>query len=365
MKTSLQQQVEQLIRSQVRELSAYHVPSADGMLKLDAMENPYSLPEELKQTWLVSIQDAALNRYPDPQAKQLCDAIRQHEKIDNKFSILLGNGSDEIIQMIIMALAKPNAKVLAPEPSFVMYKMIAKLCNVEFVGIDLNEDFSLNMPAMLQAIEEHQPAVVFLAYPNNPTGNLFSREQVEQIIQASHGLVVIDEAYTAFASDSLIDWLDVYDHMLLMRTYSKTGLAGLRLGYLIGQAAWLNEFDKVRLPYNINVLTQATVCFALQHANVLQQQTQNLKQSREQLAAVLANTAGVTVFPSEANFISFRVDAGAADEIFEALKAQKVLIKNLSAGHKLLRDCLRVTVGTDEENELFIQALKQTLAKAA
>jgi histidinol-phosphate aminotransferase len=353
--------INKLVRDEVRALSAYHVPDATGYIKLDAMENPYQLPADLVDEWLNVLRKVELNRYPDPGAASLKAELRKAMHIPADMEVLLGNGSDEIIQMIIMALAKPGATVLAPEPSFVMYRMIALFCNMAYVGVPLNADFSLDMAAMRTAIEQHQPAVTFLAWPNNPTGNLFAEADVLEIIERAPGIVVLDEAYTSFAGQSFMDRLGDYDNLVVMRTVSKSGLAGLRLGYLVGPAAWLNEFDKVRLPYNINVLTQASAEFALGHAEVLDAQAAELRAARSELFAALNAMDGVTPYESAANFILFRVPAGQAATIFESLKAQNVLIKNMHPAGGMLEDCLRVTVSTPEENAAFLTALSASL----
>jgi histidinol-phosphate aminotransferase len=354
--------IQKLVRDEVRALSAYHVPDASGYIKLDAMENPYQLPTELVDEWLNVLREVELNRYPDPGAKTLKTELRKAMHIPADMEVLLGNGSDEIIQMIIMALAKPGATVLAPEPGFVMYRMIALFCNMDYVGVPLSADFSLDMAAMRTAIAQHQPAVTFLAWPNNPTGNLFAESDVLEIIERAPGLVVLDEAYTSFAEQSFMDRLGDYDNLVVMRTVSKSGLAGLRLGYLAGPAAWLNEFDKVRLPYNINVLTQASAEFALSHAGVLDAQAALLRAARSELFAALDAIDGIEPYPSAANFILFRVPAGQARVIFESLKTQNVLVKNMHPAGGMLENCLRVTVSTPEENAAFLSALKISLS---
>ena len=347
------------IRPEIRELSAYHVPDARGFIKLDAMENPYHWPDDKISEWLALLRTAELNRYPDPHAQPLKDRLREVMAVPADAALLLGNGSDELIQMIIMALSGEGRSVLSVEPGFVMYRMIAAFCNVDYIGVPLQEDFSLDTEAVLGAIERHQPAVVFLAYPNNPTGNLFDRSDMLRIIEAAPGVVVVDEAYHAFADDSFMPLLNEYDNLLLMRTLSKMGLAGLRLGLLAGAPAWLNEFDKVRLPYNINILTQISADFALQHVAMLDVQTQQIKQERTSLFAQMQAMTALRVFPSQANFILFRVPTGKADTVFADLKAEGVLIKNMNKAGSLLRDCLRVTVGTAEENTAFLQALEK------
>jgi histidinol-phosphate aminotransferase len=354
---------ESLIRPEIQSLHAYHVPPAVGMVKLDAMENPYLLPQSLREEIARLIAGAEINRYPDAGAQQLKQDIRQVSGLPQGMEVLLGNGSDEIIQLLALALAKPGATLLSVEPSFVMYKMIAAFTGMRYVGVPLARDFSLDVEAMLAAIEKERPALVFLAYPNNPTGNLFDADAVKRIIAATPGLVVVDEAYYAFARDSFIPQLGRYDNLLVMRTFSKLGMAGLRLGFLAGPAAWLGQLEKLRLPYNVGVLPQLVAAKLLEHHEVLLAQAESLKQERGRLAAALDAISGVQTYPSEANFILFRV--AKATQVFEGLKQRGVLIKNLNGGHPALADCLRVTVGTPEEGARFIAALQDTIKQLA
>jgi len=341
----------------IRQLSAYHVPDPGNMIKLDAMENPYGWPQDLKHEWLSLLHDVPLNRYPDPAARELRERLRDSMEIPDAAGIILGNGSDEIIQMILMALAQPERVVLAPDPTFVMYHMITEFCGMHYVNVPLKDDFQLDSAAMLAAIEAHQPAVVFLAYPNNPTGNLFDKDAIIRIIEASPGLVVVDEAYAPFSDATFMDLLGSFDNLLLMRTVSKQGLAGLRLGLLAGPLEWINEIDKVRLPYNINVLTQLSVRFALEHVDMLNEQAQRIKDDRQTLMQQLAQLRGISVYPSAANFILLRTAAGKASELFSQLMDRGVLIKNLDSDGPL-KDCLRITVGTPEQNQLLLQAFR-------
>ncbi len=360
MKT-LENRIKALIRPEIRELSAYHVPDPGEMIKLDAMENPYGWPDEIKEAWWARMRKAALNRYPDPAARNLRRQLAGTMGLAEDMDILLGNGSDELIQVLALALAEPGAVILAPEPGFVMYRMIARFAGMKYVGVPLRADFSLDREAMLKAIHQHKPRLVFIAYPNNPTGNLFARDDIKAIIEQSNALVVVDEAYHAFAGDSFIDELGHYDNLLVMRTLSKLGLAGLRLGFLMGHPAWLQELDKIRLPYNINVLTQISAEFALAQPGLFDEQVRRLTEARAWLFAELEAMQGVVPFPSRANFILFKVPTGRGDAVFNGLKAAGVLIKNLNGVGGLLADCLRVTVGTPEENRAFLRALAPLL----
>jgi histidinol-phosphate aminotransferase len=358
---SIENRIQRLIRPEVLALQAYGVADPGDLIKLDAMENPYGWPESVKREWAELLVGIDINRYPDAGAADLRQLLHGYMGVPKTMGLMLGNGSDELIQIVLMSLAINGAKVLAPVPTFVMYAMTAQFVGMEFIGVPLGDDFSLDRDAMLEAIATHNPAVVFLAYPNNPTGNLFDRSTMEEIIGAANGLVVVDEAYHAFAGRSFMNELEKYDNLLVMRTVSKLGLAGLRLGLLAGDRRWLNEFNKVRLPYNINSLTQASARFVLQQDEFLQQQTANIIHERSRLADALQDLPGIMVWPSSANFILFRTEQNDAGGIFEGLKRAGILIKKLDGSHPLLQNCLRVTVGLPEENDAFLKALASLL----
>lgn len=356
--------IERIIRDDVRAMGAYHVPDSHGLVKLDAMENPYRLPGALRDQLAARLAEVALNRYPIPSSEALRARLKSVMDVPAGMDVLLGNGSDEIISMLALAVAKPGAKVLAPVPGFVMYAMSAQFAGLEFVGVPLKADFTLDRAAMLAAMAEHQPAIVYLAYPNNPTGNLFDAADMEAIVRAAQGevcqsLVVVDEAYQPFAQDTWMPRLAEFGNLLVMRTVSKLGLAGIRLGYLAGAPEWLSQIDKVRPPYNVNVLTEATALFVLEHVDVLDQQAAQLRAERATVASALAALPGVTVYPSAANFLLVRVADSA--RMFEGVLARKVLIKNVGKMHPLLANCLRVTVSTPEENAQFLAAFQAAL----
>ena len=350
---------EEIIRDEVRELSAYHVPDARGMVKLDAMENPYALPDTVRAQVAEVVARAELNRYPDPAATRLRNELKGVLGVPAGMNILLGNGSDEIIQMLVMATARPGATVLGVEPSFVMFRMIAAICGVRFAAVPLKANFELDVERMLAALEEIQPALVFLAYPNNPTGNLFDERAIERVLEKAPGLVVIDEAYHAFAGRTFLDRLSQHANLLVMRTLSKSGLAGLRLGLVAGSDAWLRHVDKVRLPYNVGVLTQLVTEQALQHRLLFDEQAAAIRTERTRVYDELKRTRGITPYPSEANFILFRT--AAAPAAYDGLKQRRVLVKNLHGSHPALEGCLRVTVGTPAENDRFLTALREAL----
>jgi histidinol-phosphate aminotransferase len=359
--TSSTHRINRFVRPQLRALRAYHVPPAAGMVKLDAMENPYSWPDWLLNDWLDTLRQAALNRYPDPAADALKSRLREVLGIPGTAGIILGNGSDELIQMIIQTVAEPGRVIMAPEPTFVMYRQLAVVAGLDFQGVPLRADFTLDVDAMIEAVTTYQPAVVFLAYPNNPTGNLFDRKAIEAVLSCAPGLVVVDEAYAPFADDSFMGELGCCDNLLVLRTLSKLGLAGVRLGLLAGDGDWLAEIEKTRLPYNISTLDQLTGEFALRHYAVFEEQAKIIRQQRGELLGRLQSLPGLTVYPSSANFILFRVPPGRGEAMFEGLKSGGILIKNLTGSALSLTDCLRVTVGKPEENAAFVRVLASLL----
>ena len=360
----LDQLINNTVRPDVCAIGTYHVPDASGYVKLDAMENPYLLPQHLRDELGVRLSGAVLNRYP-PSYASLKAAICARLGVPAGYDVILGNGSDELISMLAMACAKQDparrAVLLAPVPAFVMYARSAQLAGMDFVGVPLNDDFTLDMDAMLAAIEQHRPALVFLAYPNNPTGNLYASADIERIIAAlgDTGIAVVDEAYEPFAQHSFMGRLPEFANLVVMRTVSKLGLAGIRLGYMSAAPALLEQFEKVRPPYNVNILTQAAAEFALDHLDVLNAQAALLNRARDGLASRLAALPGVTVFPSKANFLLIRV--ANADDVCAKLLARRVLIKNMSKMHAVLANCLRVSVSTPEENSLFYDAFQASL----
>ena len=357
----------QHIRPDVQAMQAYAVQDSTGMVKLDAMENPFSLPAPMQNELGLRLGRVALNRYPGDRVQDLRQALARYAQMPEGFDIMLGNGSDELISLISMACVMPGASFLAPVPGFVMYAMSAQLMGIQFHGVPLAPNFELDEAAMLQAIEQHRPAVVYLAYPNNPTGTLWNAEVIERIVQTQGklgGLVVMDEAYQPFASQTYMDRLAQHGHVLLMRTLSKFGLAGIRLGYMIAPTALINEIDKLRPPYNVSVLNAECALFALEHTEVFAQQAAVIRTEREALFKALQQMTGVTPYASEANMmvLRFNGEADAANRAFEVLKAHKVLVKNVSKMHPLLANCLRLTIGTPEENKQLLAALQAALS---
>jgi len=359
--TPLADRMRATIRQDVVSMHGYAIQPSAGLVKLDAMENPFRLPPELQRELGERLAKVAINRYP-VQA-ELVAALSAFVGLPAGCRLMLGNGSDELIDMLSVACHRPGATILAPLPGFVMYEMSARLRGLAFVGVPLTADFELDEAAMLAAVERHRPALTYIAYPNNPTANLWDDAVIGRIVAAvgaQNGLVVFDEAYQPFSSRSWLQRMAAQPHVLVMRTLSKFGLAGVRLGYLCGAAALIDEVEKVRPPYNVSALNAAAALFAIEHADEYARQAAILRDERTRLQAALKALPGVQPFPSEANMILVRVpDAKAA---FEGMKARGVLVKNVSAMHPLLAGCLRLTVGTPDENAQMVRALKESVA---
>ncbi len=347
-----------LLRPELLQGTAYPVPQSEGLIKLDAMENPHDLPEALRWKWLDSLSGAMLNRYPDAHPDLLMDQIKLHGEIPPTMGLVLGNGSDELIQILITAVAGTGRPVLAAEPSFAMYSLLAGHLGLPFVGVPLDSDFRLDRTSFIKAMEQCNPSIVFLDWPNNPSGRLFPAEDLEAIVEAAPGLVVVDEAYHAFSRQTFAGHLGHHPNLLLLRTLSKEGLAGLRLGYLAGPRIWTEQMDKLRLPYNINILTQRSALFFLGHSEIFSQQADEIREQRDWLYGKMLDL-GIKVWPSRTNFLLFHLP-GKAAAVHSGLRERGILIK-LFTDHPCLSDHLRVSVGTRQENGAFLAALESLL----
>jgi histidinol-phosphate aminotransferase len=354
--------MQRVIRPDIQGLQAYAVQTSAGFVKVDTMENPHRLPEALQRALGERLGRVAINRYPAERCDDLKNALAAHAGLPEGNALMLGNGSDELISLLSLACAVPGAVFMSPLPSFVMYGLSAALQGVKFVGVPLTADFELDEAAMLTAINEHRPALLYLAYPNNPTANLWDDAVIERLVDAvsqHQGLVVMDEAYQPFAERDSMDRLRRHPQVLVMRTMSKFGLAGVRIGYLMGRSALIGQIDKLRPPFNVSVLNAEAGLFALEHVTEYHAQAALIRDERERLQRELSDLPGVKPYPSQANMILARVpDAAAA---FAGMKQRGVLIKNVSTLHPLLDNCLRITVGTADENRACLAALRASL----
>ena len=346
----------------IRRAAAYDAARPQCRIRLDGNESPFSLPPDLLKRALGEISKVSLNRYPDPDCAALKQALSGSLGVPAD-GIVPGNGSDELIQIVVQTFCGGSGAVLVPSPTFSMYALIASALGKKVVTQNLDAAFDLDLDAMLRAIEETGPDVVFLASPNSPTGNLFSPEKIEAVISAAPGIVVADEAYFHFCGVTHIPLMKKHPNLAVMRTFSKIGFAGLRLGVLFMEPALAAEASKARLPYNINSLTQAAVRVFFENGALFEENAKNIVREREAMFKALGSVGGITVFPSDANFLLIRFpSARAAGAVWSALVERGILTRNFSGGG--VEDCLRVTVGLADENREFEAALREAVSKA-
>jgi len=347
--------IQKLVRPNIRSLSAYEAKEIPCLVKLDANESPYGFKKSLKAAVPVET-----NRYPDPEAKALKKVISKYVGVKPD-CILQGNGSDELIYYLITTFGGP---VLYPVPTFSMYGIITQALGEKQIEIPLDKEFDLNMKSISGAIRREKPKLIFLSSPNNPTGNCFSSDRILEIIDltsslvtrhSSPSLVVVDEAYQPFSSrKGFLPLLKDYKNLLIMRTLSKIGLAGLRVGFLIADREIIGEVNKVRLPFNLNSLSQAIAIEALKDKKILQAHIHTIVSEREKLFNEMEKISGIKPYPSEANFILFKVND--PDRVYKSLLRKGVLVRNMKG---VVDGCLRVTIGTPEENKIFLNILKK------
>ena len=352
-----------LVHPQIRELRAYQTVPFTGSVKLDAMESPYGIPGSLNSNLQKLLGSIDVNRYPDPDAAELKQRLRDIFQISDSYLITLGNGSDELLQIIQLLVGGYGRTILAPQPSFSMYEIIARYTRAQYIGVDLDANFELPESRWLEAVEKHQPACVFFAYPNNPTGNFFNPSLIERTAELINGVVISDEAYFAYSGRSLLSAMARHENLAIVRTLSKSGLAGLRLGYMISHPVWAIEFEKLRMPYNVGILNQACATFALDHWDEICSGIDRVLSERNRLSEALSAFKKFLVYPSETNFITVQVTGTTAMQVFDGLKDRGVLIRKLAGMHPMLENHLRISVGSPEENDALISALTEVLCE--
>lgn len=339
-----------LVKPNIRSLYAYETSEVSCKVKLDANESPYelNLGSEKNQKLF-----EGLNRYPDPEARSLRKLIAKEFNVKPE-NVLHGNGSDELIYYLVTTFGGP---VLYPVPTFSMYGIISQALGEERIEVPLDEGFDLNMERTLKIIKKTQPKLIFLSSPNNPTGNCLSPNRISEIIKQTEGLVVIDEAYQMFSNKkSFLSLLKKHENLIILKTLSKIGLAGLRVGFMIADSKIIKEVNKVRLPFNLNSLSQRIAIEALKGKKQLQSYIMSIVSERKRLFKEMKKIKGIRPYPSDANFILFKVKD--ADRVYKGLLKRGVLIRNMKG---IVDGCLRVTVGTPEENTIFLKTIKQLL----
>ena len=347
--------INQWLREDIKDIKAYYVPSSKNMLKMDAMESPFGVPEDLKQELLACIAQAQLNRYPDAIAEETQNTLRSLMEISNDFGVLLGNGSDELIQLLAMACNSGDT-VMSFEPSFVMYEMVAKFTHLNYQGVRLDDRFDIDLDRTLDVIRSKKPKLIFIAYPNNPTGNSFDQESIKEIIKSTDALVVLDEAYYAYSEESFLSQITNFPNLVVLRTISKIGFAGLRLGLLVGSHTTIEQLNKLRLPYNINILTQVSANFLLKEKDRIANNVKIIINERQRIFDELSLIPNLIVYPSQTNFLLIKIND--ALSLFESLKANGILVKGFTKGSQL-EDCIRLSISEAKENNTLLKHIKE------
>lgn len=348
------------IRPDIVDLKPYVVNNVPHKIKMDANENPYDIPKHIKEHINKEIIDHHFNRYPDPIAIELRSALASDLGVDSN-QILIGNGSDELIGYIISAFGGSSATVIFPTPTFSIYEIFAKLFGTKIVSIPLSEEFDIRPDEFISAMDSAKRSVVFISFPNNPTGNCFSEQAIMEIIDNSKSsIIVLDEAYYEFSRKTFLRLLQLHNNIIILRTFSKAyGLAGLRVGYMISNKEIIDEVMKVKMVYNINSLSQKIALILLKHKSEMAEYINIILNERDKLIDNLSMKNELTVFDTDANFILFRVKTD-AQFLFSELLKNGILIRNLNE-QELLKNCLRVTVGKPEENVAFMSVINKVL----
>jgi histidinol-phosphate aminotransferase len=343
-------------RPDLADLRPYEVKEVPYRIKMDANENPFDLPKEIKEVLASELLKHQFNRYPDPTAKELREKLSEQLRV-NIGQIAMGNGSDELISYLITAFGRDNARVVFPTPTFSMYEILAKVAGVEVRSASLTEDFDISVDELIAQLKPGGTNLVFFSYPNNPTGNCFDRQGIIEFLERDDTIVILDEAYYDFSGKTFLPILNQYPNLVILRTFSKAyGLAGLRIGYMIAHPDVTSEIHKVRLPYNLNSFSQKVALKLLEHSHQAIAQVSVILKERERIFQKLAQLDHIHPFPTDANFVLFRTSED-AECLFEHLLTKGILIRNLNRPG-LLRNCLRVTVGTPEENNAFLNGIK-------
>ena len=349
------------LREDINNFKEYFIDNPENMIKLDAMEYPVdkSLRDVIKSL-NINEKEILLNRYPESHSQELEKIILDYFGLNSNFGVNFGNGSDELIQNICLAFSKKGNNVMVPSPSFSMYEKIISTVKLKYIPEYLNEDFDIKIDQMIKNISKYKPAIIFLACPNNPTSNLWDKDKIIQIIESSESIVVIDEAYVDFCESSYIDLIEKYENLVILRTFSKIGFAGLRLGFMISNKEISSIINKIRLPFNINTVSLKIIINIFENFSIIKKNCQNIISLREKLYSDLSELRNIKVLKSSTNFLIFKTLNKSSDEIYKLLKDSNILIKNLN-NNSNLKNFLRVTVGTEEENNSFVSTLSKYL----
>ena len=344
-----------LFHEKMKVLRPYQAENVDCKIKLHANENSFTTPKEIKVLFEKILREVDLNRYPDPDCRGLKTILSKRLGVSSK-SLVIGNGSDELIQFLLQIFCGPGETIAFPDPTFSMYSVLAKGMGLQPLPVPLNDNWDFDGNIFLETALRNNAKLIFISYPNNPTGNCFSEKSIKKIIDCFHGIVVLDEAYHDFSRKTFAHLIPNHNNLIILRSLSKVGLAGLRVGFGIAHPRIIEEINKIRLPYNSNSLSQLFCEKALENFPALQTQIDHILAERYRLQNSLKQIDSLTVFPTDSNFILFHL-AKNADDAFQKLFENDILIRDLKS-HTRLKGFLRVTVGTPEENDAFLTQIR-------
>lgn len=349
--------IEKYIKPAVLGLQGYHLDKREHSIKLDQNENPFGFPEALKEKFWQRLRHRDWGRYPDFQMENLTAQIAAYLQLPEE-NIIAGNGSNSLIQALLMVILSPHDRIIIPEPTFTLYGLTGKMLGAEVVTCQLQpEDFSLPLEQLLQASRASNAKLLVLCTPNNPTGNSFPLAHIKILLQAFPGAVIIDEAYHEFSRQDMLPLLREHENVIILRTFSKAmALAGMRVGYLMAAPAICAEVQKARLPYSVNLFSEIAATLALEEISLLQETVAQILAERERLEPALREFSFLQVYPSDANFFLVRATDGAA--LFQHLLQDGLLVRDVS-GYPGLENCLRLSIGRPEENQKLLMSMKK------
>lgn len=353
--------IDNLVSKKVQELKSYIAEPKIQGIALDKNELPWSLDDEVEEVLIKSIKSMSFNRYPDSSGIDLKAAISRYTGIDTE-SICIGNGSDELISLLLQTFIETGDTIAIYAPTFGMYKMYGAICGARIWKYDLDSNFELKLDEFIASLQKEKPKVVFLCNPNNPTGKELALWEIEEILKKNAGIVVVDEAYFEFSGVTASELLSAYDNLIILRTFSKAfGLAGLRVGYMLAAPSIISYINRVRSPFNVNAFAQVAAIEVLKNIDKVRERVEIVKSERERLLVLLNQLEGLQCFESKSNFVLMRTPY--SEKIFRRLQKAGIFIRRYSS--RKLEDCLRVTIGSRLENDKFYDTVKEALYERA
>ena len=349
------------IKPEIRAIDGYHLRAYDCPVKLNQNESPFDVPEDLKGRILEAVRKRPWSRYPDPMQMDLVAALADYAGVEPE-NLIVCNGSNTLVQLVLAVSTSPGVPVVIPSPSFSLYKLYTDIFGGRSVPVPLTPAFTFDIPAVQKTIREENAHTVILCSPNNPTGCAISNPDLERLLQETDALFMVDEAYGEFSDHTALDLLPRYPNLVILKTFSKAfGAAGIRIGYLIAHPDMVTEIIKGKIPFDINVFSHTAAMAILEHRECIRERVAFINTERDRMFSALQTVDGVRPYPSHANLILFEV--ADPEAVFTGLVEQGVLIRNVTS-YPMLSNALRVSVGTTEENDRFLEALKRTLEKS-